>query len=210
MKKTTFFAFLFLSFASLAQTKISSIVKEVTIYNSGAQVTREVTVDLKKDENNLVIKGISPEIDINSIRIKTFDEKALVTGFNHQSSVFSDEESNDKIIEIGKKSENITFQKRKFEIEKTLLERQEKLLLENQKVGGASVGMKSEDLIKTFDYFETKMKKILNQQYQIKTSIDSLDKVIKEYNKEINAIQQAGENKFSEIIFTIKSENFPS
>jgi hypothetical protein len=208
MKNTTFFVFLLLSFASLAQTKVSSIVKEVTIYNSGAQVTREVTVDLKKDENNFVIKGISPEIDINSIRIKTFDEKALVTGFNHQSSVFSDEESNDKIIEIGKKSENITSQKRKLEIEKTLLERQEKLLLENQKVGGASVGMKSEDLIKTFDYFETKMKKILNQQYQIKTSIDSLDKVIKEYNKEINAIQQAGENKFSEIVFTIKSENY--
>jgi hypothetical protein len=206
MHKTTWIFCLLLSLGSFCQTKIPSKVIEVTLYNQGALVTRELNCDLKKGENSFVIRGISPEIDKNSIQIKTFDQNALVTGYNHQSSVFSDEESNDKIIEIGKKTNVISAQKKKLEIEVTLLDRQEKLLLENQKVGGTYSGMKPEDLIKTFDYFENRMKAILNQQFKIRSSMDSLDSIIKIYNKEINEIQQSGDNKLSEIIFSLKSE----
>ena len=43
---------------------------EATVYFSGAELVHTATATLEKGENEVVIKGLSPRVDINSLKIK--------------------------------------------------------------------------------------------------------------------------------------------
>ena len=193
-------------FFSFSQTKINSKVISVTIYKSGAQVVREALVDLKNGENSLVLKGISPEIDKNSIQVKFSDPDISLNSLSHQLSLNNEEDFVALNTKIAIKNTAINEAKKKLKIEQTLLEYQEKMLLNNQNVGGTYTGMKPEDLTKTVDYFEVKMKKVLNSQYNVSRKLDSLEFEIKENNRDLNDLSQNKENKLSEILLGIKAK----
>ena len=197
---------LFIPFLSFSQTKVNSKVVSVIIYKSGAQVVREVIVDIKNGENSLVIKGISPEIDKNSIQVKFSDPDISLNSLSHQLSLNNEVDFVALNTKIAIKNTTINEAKKKLKIEQTLLEYQEKMLLNNQNVGGTYTGMKPEDLTKTVDYFELKMKKVLNAQYVVSKKLDSLDFEIKENNRDLNELSQNKENKLSEILLGIKAK----
>jgi uncharacterized protein (TIGR02231 family) len=197
---------LFIPFLSFSQTKINSKVVSVTIYKSGAQVVREALVDIKNGENNLSIKGISPEIDKNSIQVKFSDSDISLNSLSHQLSLNNEDDFIDLSSKIAVKNTTINEEKKKLKIEQTLLEYQEKMLLNNQNVGGTYTGMKPEDLTKTVDYFESKMKKVLNAKYLVTKKLDSLEFEIKENNRDLNDLSQNKENKLSEILLGLKAK----
>lgn len=197
---------LLIPFIGFSQTKTNSKVVSVTIYKSGAQVVRESTLDIKSGENNFTIKGISPEIDKNSIQVKFSDPDISLNSLSHQLSLNNEDDFVELNSKIAVKTTAINEEKKKFKIEQTLLAYQEKMLLNNQNVGGTYSGMKPEDLSKTVDYFETKMKKVLNAQYVVAKRLDSLDFEIKENNRDLNDLSQNKENKLSEILLGLKSK----
>jgi hypothetical protein len=197
---------LLIPFFGFSQTKINSKVVSVTIYKSGAQVIREALVDIKNGENNFALKGISPEIDKNSIQVKFSDPDISLNSFEHQLSLNNEEDFVDLNSKIAVKNTAINEEKKKLKIEQTLLGYQEKMLLNNQNVGGTYNGIKPEDLTKTVDYFEAKMKKVLNAQYVVAKKLDSLDFEIKENNRDLNDLSQNKENKLSEILLGLKSK----
>ncbi len=197
---------LLIPFIGFSQSKINSKVVSVTIYKSGAQVVREAILDIKGGENNFTIKGISPEIDKNSIQVKFSDSDISLNSLSHQLSLNNENDFVELNSKIAIKNTAINEEKKKLKIEHTLLEYQEKMLLNNQNVGGTYTGMKPEDLTKTVDYFETKMKKVLNAQYLVAKKLDSLDFEIKENNRDLNDLSQNKENKLSEILLGLKSK----
>jgi hypothetical protein len=197
---------LLIPFLGFSQTKIKSKVVSVTIYKSGAQVVREATLEIKSGENNFTIKGISPEIDKNSIQVKFSDPDISLNSLSHQLSLNNEDDFVELNSKIAIKNTAINEEKKRLKIEQTLLGYQERMLLNNQNVGGTYTGMKPEDLTKTVDYFETKMKKVLNAQYFVAKKLDSLDFEIKENNRDLNDLSQNKENKLSEILLGLKSK----
>ena len=122
---------LLIPYIGFSQTKINSKVVSVTIYKSGAQVVREATLDIKNGENNITIKGISPEIDKNSIQIKFSDSDISLNSLSHQLSLNNEDDFADLNSKIAVKNTAINEEKKKLKIEQTLLGYQEKMLLNN-------------------------------------------------------------------------------
>lgn len=62
---------LFLSFNSKAinEVTVKSKITKVTVYQQGAQIKRKSSYTVKKGINEIIIEGISPNIDANSIQI---------------------------------------------------------------------------------------------------------------------------------------------
>ncbi|MCP9754718.1 mucoidy inhibitor MuiA family protein [Lacihabitans sp. CCS-44] len=197
---------LLIPFIGFSQTKISSKIVSVTVYKSGAQITREAIADLKNGENNLVIKGVSPELDKNSIQVKFMDATISLNSLSHQLSLNNEEDYVQMNAKIIKSNNAINEEKKRLKIEQTLLDYQEKMLLSNQNVGGTYSGMKPEDLTKTVDYFDAKMKKVLNAKYNANRKLDSLEIEIKENNRKLNDLGQNNENKLSEIVINLKAK----
>lgn len=197
---------LLVPFVSFGQTKVDSKVAAVVIFTSGAQVKREATIDLKTGENSFIIKGVSPELDKNSIQISFSDPAITINSLSHQLSLNNEQDFKELNTKIQAKNTAILNEKSKIALEEKLLTYEEKLLLNNQNVGGTYSGMKPEDLIKTVDYFEFKMKKILKSKYVLEQKVDSLDAEIRENNRALNNLSLNKENKLSEIRFALNSK----
>ena len=62
---------LFISFNAMAinEVKVKSKISKVTVYQQGAQIKRKSSYTVKKGINEIIIEGISPNIDANSIQI---------------------------------------------------------------------------------------------------------------------------------------------
>ncbi|PID94628.1 MAG: hypothetical protein CSA89_00955 [Bacteroidales bacterium] len=69
MKKAILSIIVFLVSATLVANNTKSVLKKATIYFSGADLTHTATVVLSKGENQVVIDGLTPNIDINSLKI---------------------------------------------------------------------------------------------------------------------------------------------
>ena len=69
--KSIFTFALLLSFNSygLKETVVKSKINKVTVYQQGAQVQRKASYSISKGINEIIIEGISPNIDPNSIQV---------------------------------------------------------------------------------------------------------------------------------------------
>lgn len=187
------------------EQKVKSTISNVNLYFSGAQVSREVKVNLNAGENTLIFKGVSPEIDKGSIKVTTNLEINIASVF-HQMSLQSDSLviQATKKVNIANKKINDQFEVLKVDL--TLLKREEELLLANQTVGGTYSGMKPEDLKNTADYFRERMKLILNQRFALSQKLDSLQGEIRKNNTTLNTLGQKKENLLAEIILVLKTK----
>ena len=70
MKSIIFlFTFVGLNAFSGVQVEVKSKIKNVIVYQQGAQINRQGSFNLKKGINELVIRGVSPHIDPNTLQI---------------------------------------------------------------------------------------------------------------------------------------------
>ncbi|MGR3811469.1 mucoidy inhibitor MuiA family protein [Jiulongibacter sp. NS-SX5] len=198
---------LFLPSFAWAQSNLESKVKKVNIYPQGAQVFREVVTDLKKGDNPFVLPGISNEISIESIQINLSDNDLNISDLSFQTSFLRNPEIQKRNTAIKTEINTIIEEKSQLKIDLTVLEREEKLLLSNQKVGGTYSGMKPEDLKNTVDFFKSRMQEILEKKNQISQKLETFDDRIRDLNKELNKLMIEQSNRLSEILFTIYSEN---
>lgn len=68
----------FLSLAAKDKEIIKSSISEVTVYTNGAQIYRKANFNVKPGITELIIEGVSPNIDPNSLQVKAFGNVVLI------------------------------------------------------------------------------------------------------------------------------------
>lgn len=68
----------FLTLAANDKEIIKSSISEVTVYTSGAQVYRKANFNVKPGITELIIEGVSPNIDPKSLQVKAFGNVVLM------------------------------------------------------------------------------------------------------------------------------------
>lgn len=203
--KYTFF-FLLICISAAAQKIVPSEITSVNLYPSGAQVFRKVKLDIKPGSNKFLVKQISPNIEVSSIRFELGSNELSVADLTHQNSYLTDQSIIAQNTAIISKNNKLYELKQTYDLDMLLLTRDENLLLANQTVGGSYSGMKAEDLERTSKFFHDQMKSILISKQKITHKLDSLDAKIKENIKEMNAQNAIESNKMAEIAFTIDAK----
>lgn len=79
--KHLIFALSFISAVAFGASKekvVSSTIKQVTVYQQGAQITRKSSYSVSKGTSVIIIEGISPSIDPRSLQVKTSGDAVLL------------------------------------------------------------------------------------------------------------------------------------
>lgn len=149
-------------------------IKEVTVYLSGAETKYREVVPLKKGENMVVFRGISPSLVESSIQLgveSNVEILSIFTNFEEQSPENLNPQIkllNDSILSLEEQLEMIKNQVDAYQMEKNLL-------IQNLQIGGAQHGTSMADLSRAADFFRERTLKINN-------AITSLNKEIKLLN----------------------------
>jgi uncharacterized protein (TIGR02231 family) len=136
-------------------------IQEVTVYLSGAEVRFKESVSLRRGDNIILFKGLSPSMVQNSVQIGAGNNADLLS-----VSTQSEELPREKIsVKYKALKDSITSLEERMVLVGNQLDAydmEKKTLLQNQQIGGTQAGVSLVELTKAADFFRERTLKINN------------------------------------------------
>lgn len=161
---------------------IKAAIKHVTVYPDRAQLSHEATVDLPSGNTLLKLGGLSPYIDAQSIQVRGYGDFTIMS-VNHQNNYLQNLEDLPEIKSIRSQIESLQL---KVEDEKaaiSVLKEKEEFLIANRAILVKETSF-------TLDQLKSVMDLYTNNMEQISTLTLRKNRLIKDYEKQIAALQQ--------------------
>jgi uncharacterized protein (TIGR02231 family) len=190
MRKTiSLFLLGFISLASFAQTEklVESEIKNVTVYQDGAEITRQVKTDLQKGKTTLIFNELSSKLDSKSIQAKG-DNELMIVSISQNIDYLNK-------VKVTAKIEQLENQKLSIKDSLSLLDgllkvyQQEKeMILANKTIGGDN-GVDIAELKNAASFFRSRLTEIENKtnelekhKFNLKTDFIEVSKQLLELN----------------------------
>jgi len=99
MKKTLFLTAGLLLSMSVFANNTKTTLKRATVYFSGAELTHTANVNLAKGENSVTLEGLTPNIDINSLKIN-INNSVMVASSEFTTDFLTEKKSSDYVKKL--------------------------------------------------------------------------------------------------------------
>lgn len=99
MKKITLIICLAIATTNIYAENVKGVLKRATVYFSGAELTHTVNVSLRQGENSLTIEGLTPNIDVNSLKINV-SNSVMVAASEFTTDYLTEKKSSDYIKKL--------------------------------------------------------------------------------------------------------------
>lgn len=99
MKKITLIICLAIATINIYAENVKGVLKRATVYFSGAELTHTVNVSLRQGENSLTIEGLTPNIDVNSLKINV-NNSVMVAASEFTTDYLTEKKSSDYIKKL--------------------------------------------------------------------------------------------------------------
>ncbi len=178
-----------------SEKEIRAEIKHVTVYPDRAQVDHETSVNIAPGKAVLKFISLSPYIDPQSVQVKGFGDFTILS-VNHQNNYLHNLEESSEIKTLRGQLEALQL---KVEDEKaaiTVLKEKEAFLVANRAILVKEATFSVEQLKSVMELYTSNMD-------QVTTSVLKKNRQIKDYEKQISALQQQISDKLGK-------QNLPS
>jgi hypothetical protein len=193
----------------LPEQKISTKIKEVTVFLDGAQITRSKTVQVKQGQSLLIFKGLSPFIDAKSIQVSA-DGNVMILSVNHQHNYLDVNKKPQKLTGLEKKYYDLIAQINEQQAQLDITREQIGFLNQNKKITGTNQTLTAAALKSVLNYYAAELKKLKLSEIKQKKQIDTLVKRKKALLKEIKKISDIKIYPSSEILVKLDAKQATS
>jgi len=170
------------------EKEIKAGIKHVTVYPDRAQVSHETTIDLPIGKTVLILGSLSPYIDAQSIQVKGYGD-FIILSVNQRNNYLENLEDLPEVKTIRSQIEALQL---KVEDEKaaiTVLNEKEAFLVANR-------GILVKETTFSVEQLKSVMELYTNNMDQVTNSILKKNRLIKDYEKQIAALQKQIADKF--------------
>jgi hypothetical protein len=195
---------LLFSINSFAENNTISTAKEIVLYPQGAQVTRVAKVELKKGKNEIVISNLSPFINTSSIQVNG-NGNYTIASVSHKYNFLEEEQKKNQLTILKSKVDSIVNEINIQNAYLTVAIEQENMLIKNQSIGGANVGVKTIDLKEAVEYQKQKMMELELEQVKINAKISVLTILKDKFENQATAAKSLSTKTTSDVLITINS-----
>lgn len=199
--------FPYLLFANEIETK--SEIKEVTVFLQGAQITSEVKVNLGVGNHKVMIKGLSPNIDPNSIQVNGL-QNSTIGAINYYTNFIEKKNESEKILQLEGEHESLSREIAVLRNKIKGLSDEETLLNTNRKINTEQQQVSVEKLSAYSKYYRERIANIKTETYDLQKSIEKLNKSISDVNQEINKLKGSNTEQRGEILLDLESQSATS
>ncbi len=194
-----------LNLSAQVEKEIKAEIKHVTVFPDRAQVDHETTVTIMPGKSVLKLSGLSPYIDVQSIQVKGYGDFTILS-VNHQNNYLQNLEDSPEVKSIRSQIETLQLKVEDENAAISILKEKEAFLTANRAI-----------LVKettfSLEQFKNVMDLYTNNMDQIMMTTLKKERLIKEYTKQISALQQQVANKLGrqqlpsgEILVSVASE----
>src|SRR5579871_1336378 len=179
MKRITMIILLAFAIQASAQVnqKVSSKISDVTVFLNRAQITRQAKVQLASGKTSLVIDGLTSMLDPQSIQVSG-KGNFIILGTSHQQNYLS-ELNMPKALQSLKDSMELLRKQVQFEqSQKEILNKEEQMLLSNQKIGGTTQNLTVAELKAMADFYRSRLTDIVSSRMKEDDKVKKLGEQI--------------------------------
>ena len=205
MKIERFYLFFFVLMPALALAQepktISSKLQEATVFFRGAELTHTATASLSKGDNELMVEGLSPSVDVNSVKIKTTNN-VVVSAFEFSIDYLSATKSKTPALikiedSIGVYQAVLDKVNVDIKINTAMLAQLQAGISKN--VSGSEKGLGIDELMKAMDYYKSKSEAMEGEQLALNKKKRQLEESIQRLRSQLNQESLKG-NKTSGVL----------
>lgn len=187
------------------KTPVKSEIKEVTVFLSGAQVTRTATATIPVGQTNFVFEGLSQYINPNSIQVKGTGDFTILSVM-HQFNYLKTKEKSKEVLVLEDSLESLNTQ---LLYQQGLIEvytAERKMIVANQSIGGSNVGLKIEELKAAAEFFRTRLSDIKAKELTVNAKTKTIQDNIKKVTNQLSQLNAKKNIPSSEIVVTVSSK----
>jgi len=205
-----FFSLLFslsLSGQDFAQKKISSTVEKVTLYLSGAQVYRTAEMRLPAGNHRLVIQGLSPYLDENTLQVNAEGDIVLLA-VNRSVNYLEEARQNGRADSLKQEIQALDSLNQMDRMRIGVLQEKQALLQANRKLAsGQEASPSLTELREALYFFDAEMSKLMSEKLSLERRISKRDQRRSQLEKQIGNLQASQYDPSSEIEVRLRAES---
>ncbi len=183
---------------------VPSLLKQATIYRVGAELVHTAKANLPQGSAELVIDGISNQVDVNSIQIGT-EGKVTILSVEFSTQYLRPvvksamvKRLEDSLDQVNRELSRIQVQ---LKTSRELLE----LLKANKQIGGTQTGLSVAELIRMMDYYKIKTLELENELSNFREKENKLQETIGRIKMQINEEEQKNNQSSGKIVLQVMS-----
>jgi len=184
---------------------VESTITDVTVFLNKAQVSRSLKTRLEPGKTNLVVTGLTAGLDPSSIQVSG-KGNFIILGIAHRQN-FLNELNLPKPLKSLKDS--LTFLQKeilKETSQREILNKEEQLLLNNQKIGGNNQNLSATELKAMADFFRTRMTELVTAKMKTDEKIERLNERIAKVQNQVNERNELYARNTSEVVISLSAE----
>lgn len=210
MKSLFAYFFCFLTLRLFGQpspeTEVKTTISSVTVYLSGAQVTRVKTLDIPSGRSTLKFISLSPYIDPKSLNVSVKGDLAVLS-VNHQLNYLAQQKASVEDEQLTSSKKEI---ERKIELEQAYVDilQQELLFLKaNLSIGGNNAVTSISSIREADMYFTDKFTAIRLKEIERQNTIEQLTRDLEKIDNQLNALAKKKELPSGEILVSVEAKS---
>ncbi len=181
-----------------------SKITDVTIFFSGAQVTRHSDLKLSKGKHLIMVDKLPKEINAQSIQVNGVNNCKILSVKHQLNYQNENKKGNDQsVIEDKIKEQELKIKEIRNKI--NVFEMEEKLLIDNsilKKYDGAVI----KDIKDAADFYRARLNEIKQGKLDLSVELDAANKKIQELYTQLNEVTAQERKTYSQILITLDCE----
>lgn len=196
-----------ISVAGFAQQEkpVESRITNVTVFLSKAQVTREIKTRIDAGKTTLVLTGLTSQLDQQSIQVAG-KGNFIILGITNRQNYLS-ELNTPKSLRMLRDSLELSQKQVQLEQgQKEILNKEEQMLLSNQKIGGTNQNLTVAELKAMADFYRTRLSDIVTSRMKQDDKVKKLNERIAKIQRQINEQNELYSRNTSEIVVSLSAD----
>jgi len=198
---------LVISFAGFAQQEkpVDSKITDVTVFLNKAQITREVKTRIDAGKTTLILTGLTSQLDQQSIQVAG-KGNFIILGISNRQNYLS-ELNTPKSLRLLNDSLELTQKQVLLEqAQKEILNKEEQMLLTNQKIGGTNQNLTVAELKAMADFYRARLSDIVISRMKQDDKVKKLNERIIKIQRQIHDQNELYSRNTSEIVVSLSAD----
>jgi uncharacterized protein (TIGR02231 family) len=168
-------------------------------------VTRQAKTQLPSGKTELVVGGLTSMLDPESIQVSGRGN-FIILGTSHQQNYLSELNMPKSLRSIKDSIELLQKQISLEQSQKEILNKEEGMLMSNQKIGGANQNLSVIELKSMADFYRSRLSDIVSSRMKQDEKVKKLSEHINKLQRQYNSQNEMYQRNTSEIIISVSAE----
>jgi len=183
---------------------IKSDIKEVTVFQQGAQIYRVGSILLNEGVNEILFVDLPQNIDQRSIQVSGIGNFSILS-VKHQINYLKIQTESKEVKSLVDSLKMLENKKSEVEIAIEICQQEESALLANKVIGGTQNGVNIESLKIAMNYFQSKLTEIKNKELKHTRDLEIIKEKITRIQNQLNNLRSKKKEPTSEILITVNA-----